>query len=90
MSSTEISEIGLAVAGILGLRLGWGDKREQIRQLLAPYEFRHLKEVTTLLELGLWKAKMDDGIDGVNPRSREQCRAKCGATVIMEQVIPFL
>lgn len=35
----------------------------------------HKKNVTTLLELGLWKAKMDES-DGARPEIRKQCRDK--------------
>lgn len=89
MRACEIEEVGLLVAGILGLRLGWGDKREQIRRLFAPYEAQHRKEVATILELGLWKAKMEE-TDCVDPRIREECRVKCGAAVVIEKVLPFL
>jgi hypothetical protein len=68
---------------------------------LASYEL--LKEAAWLLELTLWKAKLNESIstncqihlrkkarvgDGV--RLKEQCRISCGADVVVRNVLPFL
>ena len=60
------------------------EKLEHIRALFAYYE---LVEVTTILELELWKAKVNE-FDDLN--FREECRFTCGAGIIIPIVLPFL
>ena len=87
--AADMSEAQLLITEILGLREGWGAQRERLRAFLAPYELRHKEKATTLLELGLWKAKMEES-DNVNPEAREGCRVNCGAAIIVPNVLPFL
>lgn len=89
MRTAEIEEVGLVVTGIMGLPLGWSDKREQIRRLFTPFEVKHREEVATILELSLWKTKMKER-DCVDPGIRKECRVKCGAVVVIEKVLRFL
>jgi hypothetical protein len=61
-----------------------------------------LKEITTILELALWKLKMNESSHLVemihckkkmrNDESdmRRQCRVTCGADVVIGHVLPFL
>ena len=62
-----------------------------------------LKEAMTLLELALWKAKLDvDGEEECSLESktkrrkiddegiRKECRVTCGANIIIKNVLPFL
>jgi hypothetical protein len=65
-------------------------------------EYRKLKEMTSLLELALWKARisnLDHGkvIGGGNKKLkvdqsefRSQCRVSCGADQVVENVWPYL
>jgi hypothetical protein len=64
-------------------------------------EYRRLKETTALLELALWKIKIDHGDAtggggnenmSIDNRSefRLQCRISCGADYVMENVLPYL
>ena len=65
-------------------------------------EYRALKEATTLLELALWKKKMDDHCQEANEKRRikkmkieesarrKMCRVGCGADIVIEHVLPFL
>ena len=65
-------------------------------------ELPKLKEVTTILELAMWKVRMheNDLQDGTTHQlkksktdkssSRQQCRVTCGADVIIGHVLPFL
>lgn len=89
MRSTDVSELEIAVAEILGMRLEWDAKRERLCRLLVPHERRRKKEVTSLLELGLWKAEMCRS-GGTGPGPREECRVTCRAHIIIENVVPFL
>ena len=60
---------------------------------LAIYE--SIKESTSVLELALWKAKIDEGR---NKRAkvdsevsyRDQCRINCGADLVIRSVLPYL
>ena len=65
---------------------------------LAQYEdeYHRLKEATSILELTLWKHKIDE-ITGEGKKRkheesnvREQSRIGCGADIIIEHVLPFL
>jgi hypothetical protein len=69
-------------------------------------EYRRLKEMTSLLELAMWKTRMDDArtildqgetIGGGNKRMkmdpsdfRLHCRISCGADHVVENVWPYL
>jgi hypothetical protein len=67
-------------------------------------EYRRLKEMTSLLELAIWKMKINDGskdlcetMGGGNkkikrdgPEFRLQCRISCGADHVVESVWPYL
>jgi len=76
----------------------------EVQDHLVHYEneYRTLKEATTLLELALWKKKMDDHCQERNEKrrakrvkieesaSRQMCRVGCGADVVIEHVLPYL
>lgn len=47
----------------------------KIRKLIFHYE---MKETTTIIELTLWKAKIDESSKG-----RKACRVLCGADIII-------
>ena len=67
-------------------------------------EYRRLKEVTSLLELALWKMKINDGskdlcetMGGGNKKIKRdglefrlQCRISCGANIVIKNVWPYL
>lgn len=89
MRSEEVHALEVAMTEILEMELEWDDECERLRGLLAPYERRRKEEVTSILELGLWKAEMRRS-NGTGPGIREACRLACGAEVVIEQVIPFL
>jgi len=75
-----------------------------IREKLAHFEVElpKLKEVTTILELAMWKVRMheNDLQDGTTHQlkklktdkssSRQQCRVTCGADVIIGNVLPYI
>jgi hypothetical protein len=76
----------------------------EIQSILAHLEgeLSQLKEVTTILELALWKMKMNEKshqdiatqsqkrIKTDEASTRQQCRVKCGADVVIGYVLPFL
>jgi len=75
-----------------------------IREKLVHFEdeLPKLKEATTILELALWKKRINENnsqqntvcrqkeikVEGANPR--EQCRVTCGADIIIGHVLPYL
>ena len=66
-------------------------------------EYQKLKEITSLLELAIWKIKMDDRKDDGDTMGecnkklkmdrsdfRLNCRISCGADHVVENVLPYL
>jgi hypothetical protein len=66
-------------------------------------EYRKLKVMTSLLELAMWKMKINDSKDcdetkgGGNKKIKRdgtefrlQCRISCGANLVIENVLPYL
>jgi hypothetical protein len=80
------------------------DILHRIQDKLAHFEdiLLELKEVTTMLEIGLWKMKINAlSLKGDATRhqkkiktdessTRQQCRVTCGADVVIGHVLPFL
>jgi hypothetical protein len=68
----------------------------EIRAKLAYFEdeLTLLKEVTTMLELALWKMKMNENghqdMATHDSNVRSQDRVTCGADVVIGHVVPFL
>jgi hypothetical protein len=76
----------------------------RIRNRIAHYEDKLpiLKEVTSILELALWKMKINDTshqqksaihqkkIKTDESSIRQQCRVTCGADILIGQVMPYL
>ena len=63
----------------------------RIRANLAIYEhdYQVLKEVVPVMELAVWKIKVDN--EGASTSlSRRVCRYNCGADVVIGHVLPFL
>jgi hypothetical protein len=84
-----------------------GDNRSilnRIRDKLAHFEneLPKLKEATTILELALWKMKINKNsleenttrhqkkIQTNHSIFRQQCHVSCGADVVIGHVLPFL
>mmetsp|Transcript_15782 Transcript_15782/g.28369 ORF Transcript_15782/g.28369 Transcript_15782/m.28369 type:complete len:419 (+) Transcript_15782:1-1257(+) len=80
-------------------------KMTEVRSVLEYYEAEYckLKEATSILELALWKAKINESksIEGRRRRhakkiriddsaSRQRCRIGCGADHVIENVLMFL
>jgi hypothetical protein len=75
-----------------------------IRTLIAHFEaqYYYLKEITTILELAVWKLRMNENIpqEKATPRqkkfktdeliTRQQCHVTSGADVVIGHVLPFL
>ncbi len=87
-----------------------GQKTEQIQQWIETvtrqlnhYKTEHhkiLKEATTLLELALWKAKLNDNgggeregvkiMGGGRKRAKTAVKVTSGANIVIENVMPFI
>jgi hypothetical protein len=85
----------------------WGGNRRILPEIQSKLdhfecEFPKLKEATTILELTLWKTRLDDNCIKENTTLhqkkikvdetslRQHCRVTCGADVIIGHVLPFL
>ena len=78
--------------------------RTEVETTLSNYEaeYHKLKEATSLVELALWKKKMNDHLQGKKQRRskkklkidnssiREQCRISCGSDIVIEHMLPYL
>jgi len=62
---------------------------ENIERVLALIKSQALFEVSTILELALWKNKMDE-TDDSNYGSRGECRVMCGADEIIPCVLSYV
>ena len=77
------------------------DTRAMYSKLASYYEF--LKDAVSLLELAIWKAKINAPVlshcqiryqkkakvcDEIS--HKEQCRISCGADIVVRNVLPFL
>ena len=60
-----------------------------LKLLAYEREYPRLKDDAFLLELALWKTKIDE-LDDDNADARRQCRINCGANVIIPNVLPYL
>ena len=70
---------------------------ERVIRRVEHYKSEHyalLKEFTTLLELALWKAKLDEMIKSDQPAkkatARQEKRITSGANIVIKNVLPFL
>jgi hypothetical protein len=88
----------------------WGENRDnsiilqRIRARVAHFEdeYPRLEEITTILELALWKLRMNEKsfheeaircqkkIKTDESSIRSECRITCGADVVIRRVLPFL
>ena len=48
------------------------------------------KEILPLLDMAVWRKKMEEDKAKLNDDSREICRITCGGTIIVNRVLPFL
>ena len=80
-----------------------GDWLDNVKTKLATYEAEYykLKEATTIVELVLWKNKMNDQLPQRKARRvkkmkiedsaiRKQCRVSCASDVVNQHVLPYL
>lgn len=77
-----------------------GEREQFVSKVIAKLELYELvKEATTVLELSLWKAKLDEccseppckkvrGGDGANCRTG--CRINCGADIVIRNAVLYL
>eukprot|EP00980_Cylindrotheca_fusiformis_P005130 scaffold1087_cov136-Cylindrotheca_fusiformis.AAC.16 len=75
----------------------WNVRKRHIDRIHCKLEEYELVEATTLLELAIWKAKMEesscckeDDLETSMEISREQSRITCGADIILMNIVPFL
>ena len=49
-----------------------------------------LIEATTLLEIALWKVKLDEIEEGDDTCTKNELRVTSGASIVIKNVLPFL
>ena len=89
MRSAEIVAAESDITQIMGMQISRNDKRGRLREWLALHEMRHREDITTILELGLWKVTMSTSSSAIR-EIRDDSRARYGAGVIIPHVLPFL
>lgn len=67
------------------------------KEKLAYFEDKYakLKEITTILELALWKMRLNENSHQIKKENdessmRQQCRITCGADIVIRHVLPYL
>eukprot|EP00980_Cylindrotheca_fusiformis_P016429 scaffold4897_cov129-Cylindrotheca_fusiformis.AAC.6 len=90
------SEILLAIYEAW-LGVGLSSRRSEVDRVVRKFEWKERKEILSLLELCLWKVKIDEMEDTSNKQmllvpaeDRQKCRYMSGAAVIIPHVLPFL
>lgn len=63
----------------------WRTFRESLRKICRLITYHELKEATSIIELALWKAK----IEKKRGKTREDCRVLCKANIIIRGVLEF-
>mmetsp|Transcript_23524 Transcript_23524/g.38441 ORF Transcript_23524/g.38441 Transcript_23524/m.38441 type:complete len:238 (+) Transcript_23524:2-715(+) len=66
---------------------------DKIHSKLVTYERKYpqLKDATSLLELALWKSKVDElGGGEQTANMKNECRISCGAAIIIPNMLPYL
>ncbi|KAL7527132.1 hypothetical protein ACHAWF_002048, partial [Thalassiosira exigua] len=82
----DLASIQSAISGVLNRQEEMEKQKIQlIRQLIRNLE---LVEASTILELALWKAKIDK--PNADADMREDCRRNCGAPIIVPNVLSYL
>ena len=87
MSSPDLLELQLENATTTIMNDRWHTGEENIERVLALIKPHALYEVSTILELALWKNKMQETDDS---GSRGECRVMCGSDDIIPGVLSFV
>eukprot|EP00980_Cylindrotheca_fusiformis_P018755 scaffold6247_cov104-Cylindrotheca_fusiformis.AAC.5 len=82
------SEMLLALDEALAVR--WSSRRREIGRVYFKLASYDRKEVLSLLELCLWKIKIDELSSKEQRSDRESCQINCGASIVIPHVLPFL
>ena len=89
MSSPDLLELQLENATTTIMNDRGHTREENIERVLALIKPHALYEVSTILELALWKNKRN-AIDDSNPRTGAECRVMCGSDDIIPGVLSYL
>lgn len=91
LTDSELSILEPDIADILGgdISEDWPDKHEQLTELLHPHELNHKREITTILELALWRKEIQQLLRH-SWAARAACLHASGSGVIIPGVMSFL
>eukprot|EP00980_Cylindrotheca_fusiformis_P012135 scaffold2933_cov85-Cylindrotheca_fusiformis.AAC.3 len=88
LGSEGLLTIRQAVDEALAVELD--SRREEIGKLYFELSYYERKEILSLMELGLWKLKIDDVSSKEQSVNRQSCRINSGASIVISNVLPFL
>eukprot|EP00980_Cylindrotheca_fusiformis_P022726 scaffold9646_cov133-Cylindrotheca_fusiformis.AAC.9 len=73
------------------LEVDWSSRRREIGLVYFKLARHELEEILSLVELYLWKTKIDDIVSREQSNvDRESCRINCGASAVIPHVLSFL
>ena len=87
VSSCDLLELDNVISTIMNER-GY-TREDNIERVLALIKSRALFEVSTILELALWKINMNKIVDSTSG-TRAECRVTCGSDDIIPGVMSYL
>lgn len=68
----------------------WENREEHIHLIQSKLHKYELKEITSLLEMILWKNKIEEYKAYESESLRSNCRIHCGVEIVIPNVLPFL
>eukprot|EP00980_Cylindrotheca_fusiformis_P017196 scaffold5294_cov129-Cylindrotheca_fusiformis.AAC.6 len=68
----------------------WYTRRMEIVSIYLALVYHERREILSLLELCLWKMKIDEGSTKEQTADRELCRVHSGASIVIPHVLSFL
>ena len=99
----EVSQFKMNVKKLINVVHSEWTGIKSLARIQDLFAYNELFNVATILELALWKFKMDECVPlaqeplNVGNRAteirlgpREECRIRCGADVVIRNVLPFL
>eukprot|EP00980_Cylindrotheca_fusiformis_P020519 scaffold7572_cov118-Cylindrotheca_fusiformis.AAC.8 len=73
------------------LAVDWSSRRSEMGVVYWKLANSERKDIVSLMELFLWKLKIDEfGLKKEQIANRQNCRTKCGASIVIPHVLSFL
>lgn len=90
LTRSEVVSLKTLIVEILDTDIckDWCNKRGRLTELLHPHELQHNREVTTILELALWKEEIYQLVCCTRT-ARKACLRMCGSEIVIPKVMSF-